>query len=263
MKRTDSLEIRCLDDAKEISLVAAEEFLQSYLAAREAGSRFRVALSGGSTPRLLHKVLCAAPYPDKITWREIDFFFGDERTVAPSHKDSNYRMAYDTLFGELEVDRAQIHRMRAEETELDAAARSYEGGLAATFGVSGCESGGPTPHFDLILLGIGSDGHTASLFPGTSALGEDERWVVANCVPQLDCSRMTFTYPLINAAKKVVFMISGEGKRSALEGILEGAEADTPYPARRISPSNGELLFLIDRAAGAGLTLDPPNPGGN
>jgi 6-phosphogluconolactonase len=248
--------VRRFEDSHGVCRGAAEEFLESQQRARHAGHRFRVALAGGSTPRHLHQLLCSSPYAEEIAWNEIDFFFGDERTVAADHPDSNYRMARETLFVELEIPPNQIHRMPADAADLDAAAKSYEAVIADVFGVPGPEPGGNPPRFDLILLGIGSDGHTASLFPDTSALDETVRWVVKNRIPKLDTSRMTFTYPLINAAQKILFLISGEEKALALKWILEGDGGDSPCPARRIAPSLGQLIFLVDREAAGQLTPD-------
>jgi 6-phosphogluconolactonase len=218
----------------------------------EARGVFRVALSGGSTPCRLNRVLTADPYPEKIAWDRIEFYFGDERTVHPDHSDSNYRMARDTLLRELEIDPAKIHRMHAEQRNLAGAARSYEEEIASNFGI---EATGPPPRFDLVLLGMGADGHTASLFPETTALLETERWVVGNEVPKLSSSRMTFTFPLINAAERVMFLIPGESKAAALAEILEGPSNLSRLPAQGIKPENGSLLFLIDDASGR--LLDP------
>jgi len=267
LSRSGSRELRCFDDPQAVCRAAADEFLEAQRTARDAGSRFRIALSGGSTPRLLHDLLRRPPYAEEITWEEIDFFFGDERSVAPRHSDSNYRMARDTLFDELKIRDDQIHRMQADRSDLDAAARAYEGEIADTFGSRGREAGAQPPRFDLIFLGIGADGHTASLFPGTSALTEEHRWVVGNPVPQLGCERMTFTYPLINAGSRVMFLITGDGKGPALKGILEGSPIDSPYPAQGVAPIEGRLLYLVDCAAAGELSartlesLPPVEPG--
>ncbi len=259
-------EVRCLDDPRAVCLAAADEFQQAHRDAVTARGRFRVALSGGSTPHRLHGLLRMSPYAEKIGWQEIDFFFGDERCVAPTHPDSNFRMAQETLFAEQQIDECQIHRMPAEQQDLDAAARAYEAELSEVFGLPERERSPTPPRFDLILLGMGPDGHTASLFPETEALGETQRWVVGNLVPQLDCSRMTFTYPLINAAATVIFLITGAGKAEPLREVLEGNQL-TPvssYPARGVAPRDGKLLFLIDREAARDLapeTLSPKNAG--
>lgn len=253
MNRPPGYSVKCLDDPQALCTAAADEFVCAYASAIEARSVFRVALSGGSTPCRLHRILTESPYREKISWDRVRFYFGDERTVHPEHSESNFRMAKDTLLTELGVEDSQVRRMCAEQVDLDRAARYYEEEIAADFD---CPVDGPPPRFDLILLGMGSDGHTASLFPDTSALHETERWVVANEVPQLGCSRMTFSYRLINAARRVVFMIPGEPKADALQAVLEGPENWSRYPSQGVRPDPGSLLFLIDRAAGERLTSE-------
>jgi 6-phosphogluconolactonase len=251
-------ELRCLDDAEALCSAAADEFIRCGNRAIEARGSFRVALSGGSTPRRLYSLLCTLPQRDQLAWPAVEFYFGDERAVAPEHSDSNYRMARENLFEPLEIDASQIYRMPAEQPNLEAAAADYEQLIANRFGVSG---EGSLPRFDLILLGMGTDGHTASLFPGTDALQESSRWVVSNQVPQLDTSRMTFTYPLINAADRVLLLVAGREKAEVLARVLEGPENEAALPAQGVRPDPGSLLVLIDREAGE--TLNPsllPNP---
>jgi 6-phosphogluconolactonase len=186
-------EVQCLDDAQALSEAAADEFATASCRAIEARGVFRIALAGGSTPCRLHRILTEAPYRENIPWDRIEFFFGDERTVPPDHSDSNYRMARDTLLTELDIAPERVHRMQAEHRDLTGAARGYQEEIASAFDVT---RDGPPPPFDLILLGMGEDGHTASLFPETEALLERERWVVGNEVPKLGVQRMTFkTYP--------------------------------------------------------------------
>ena len=240
-------EVRCLDDAQAVCEAAADEFATASCRAIEARGVFRIALSGGSTPYRLHRILTEAPYRENMNWDRIEFFFGDERTVHPDHTDSNYRMARDTLLTELDIAPERVHRMHAERRDLTGAARSYEEEIASTFDAT--RDGAP-PRFDLILLGMGADGHTASLFPETEALLERERWVVGNEVPKLGVQRMTFTYPLINAAERVVFLVPGESKAPALAAILDGPPDVSRLPSQGVAPSDGKLLFLIDQAAG-------------
>lgn len=243
-------EVRCLDDPQALCEAAADEIAAASARAIDARGVFRIALSGGSTPCRLHRTLTSDPYREKIAWDRIEFYFGDERTVHPDHSDSNYRMARDTLLTELDIDPTKIHRMHAEQRNLEAAARNYEEEMASDFSIP---TMGPPPRFDLILLGMGADGHTASLFPDTTALLETERWVVGNEVPKLGCSRMTFTFPLINAAEQVIFLISGESKAPALVEILEGPLDVSRLPSQGINPVNGSLLILIDEASGRQL----------
>lgn len=247
MTRDPKREVRCLDDAEALCAAAADAFVRAGRRAIEARGKFRVALSGGSTPKRLHGLLTRSPYREQVAWERVEFYFGDERAVAPEHLDSNYRMARESLFNPLEIDASRVHRMHAERRDLDAAARAYEALIAEDFGVA---VGSPPPRFDLIMLGMGTDGHTASLFPNTRALRERDRWVVNNDVPQLSASRMTLSYPLINRAERVVFLISGRDKAEALARVLEGPEDLSNYPAQGVRPDPGSLLLLIDRAAG-------------
>ena len=200
--------------------------------------RFAVALAGGSTPKALYDLL-ATGYQDALDWSKVHVFFGDERAVPSDHKDSNYRMARETLLEHIRV--GSVHRIQCE-LPPDEAASAYEEELREFFGAE------ELPRFDLILLGIGGDGHTASLFPETSALEVRDRWLVANPVLKLDTIRITLTVPVINAARSVVFLVAGEDKAGALKEILEGDADPREYPARLIQPP-GEPDWMLDRAA--------------
>ena len=195
-----------------------------------------MALAGGSTPKALYELL-ATEYRDTLDWKGVHTFFGDERTVPPDHEDSNYRMAQHTLLSRVPV--GSVHRMRGELDPREAATL-YEEELEEFFG-------GP-PRFDLVLLGIGEDGHTASLFPGTRALDVTDRVVVENSVEKLDTIRLTLTVPAINAAKKVNFLAAGEGKAGALEEVIKGDANPHVYPAKLIRPEDG-ATWMVDRAA--------------
>jgi 6-phosphogluconolactonase len=184
--------------------------------------------------------LLARDYPAELDWSKVHVFFGDERTVPPEHEDSNYRMAYEALLSRVPV--GSVHRMRGELPPAEAAA-SYEEELRECFGPD------EPPSFDLILLGLGEDGHTASLFPETSALDVTDRWVVANPVLKLETTRLTLTIPAINAAKAVTFLVAGEGKAEALKEILEGDADPRAYPAKFVRPERGDLTWMVDRAA--------------
>jgi len=248
-------QVRRHADADAVCRAAAETFCAAFEERKAAGrERFRVALSGGSTPRRFHALLAAPPYRDRVDWRDVDFFWGDERALAPEHPDSNYRMARESLLDPLSIDPRQVHRMPAEAADLDAAAHAYQAEIAETFGA---DPAGPPPRFDLLLQGMGSDGHTASLFPGSTALSERRLWVVANEVASQDAvgtaRRMTFTYPLINAAARVVFLVSGAGKARALAGVLEGPRDPERLPSQAVTPANGVLLWLVDEAAAGEL----------
>jgi 6-phosphogluconolactonase len=228
--------VRVYEDAQELAAAAAEAFVERAQQAIGRSGRFAVALAGGSTPKLTYEVL-AAEHGGALDWGGVHVFFGDERTVSPDHEDSNYRMAREALLDHVPV--GSIFRMRGEMDPTEAAA-SYEEELRGFFGEE--------PRFDLILCGLGEDGHTLSLFPKTPALDVTDRWVVDNPVPKLDATRLTLTVPAANAAHSVDFLVSGEGKAEALREILEGDPDPHLYPAKLIAPAGGPN-WLVDRAA--------------
>lgn len=237
-----------LDDLTAVATRAAELFVRRAHEARPAG-RFTVALSGGSTPKAFHQLLAAPPYRDKVQWSQVQFYWGDDRTVAPDDPESNFRMARETLLDRLSIREAQMHRIH---TELDstAAAALYEDELRQDFQLSQ----GQLPRFDLIYLGMGPDGHTASLFPHTAALGITDRLVTANYVPQLSTTRITLTYPVLNNAATIAFLVAGPDKADALAAVLEGPRDPETYPSQRIAPVEGDFYWMVDRAAAAKLT---------
>jgi 6-phosphogluconolactonase len=215
--------------------------------------RISVALSGGSTPALLYEHL-AKDYTTEIPWGRLDLFFGDERAVPPDHPDSNYRLALTSLLSRVPEPAPKVHRMPAEEKDLEAASRRYEEEIRGAVPPGALQ----VPAFDLIWLGIGDDGHTASLFPGSAALDEKERLVVPSFVPSMGKHRMTFTFPLINGARKVQFLVFGKKKAPIVREILgqrgkEERPAPSPYPAARLSPRHGTLEWLLDREAARGI----------
>ena len=207
---------------------------------------FYVALAGGSTPRELYQILTARGFRQQIDWGNTEFFFGDERMVPPEDNDSNFRMVREALFEKIAMPDSQIHRMHAEQDDLEGSAADYQNLIADRFDV---DATGLPPSFDLILLGMGADGHTASLFPFTTALGEEQKWVVANDVPQLGTRRMTMTFPIINAARAIAFLICGEAKTKPLFEVLCGADNPDLLPAQRIVPQDGTLTYFVDRLA--------------
>ena len=227
---------------QELAEAAARDFAAKAEAAIAERGSFTVALAGGSTPKATYEIL-ARDYAGELDWSKVHVFFGDERTVLPDHEDSNYLMAQRTLLSHVPV--GSVHRMRGELPPAEAAA-AYEQELQEFFGPDS------VPAFDLILLAIGEDGHTASLFPETSALDVTDRWVVANPVLKLETTRLILTIPVINAAKAVTFLVAGEGKAEALKQILEGDADPRAYPAKFIRPECGDLTWMVDRAA-AGL----------
>ena len=221
---------------RELARAAAETFVEEAAESIQEKGSFAVVLAGGSTPKALYELL-AAEYRDIVDWKKVHPFFGDERTVPPDHEGSNYRMAQHALLSRVPI--GSVHRMRGE-LEPREAATLYEEELETFFGGA--------PRFDLVLLGIGEDGHTASLFPGTPALNVAERWTVENPVYKLDSVRLTLTVPVLNAAKKIIFLVAGEGKAWALKEILGGNANPHEYPAKLIRPK-GRTIWMVDRAA--------------
>ncbi len=238
-------EIRILKTAAELFETAAAIFTSQAAEAVRSHGRFAVALSGGSTPKTLYSLLATK---SGIPWDKVCFFWGDERHVPPDDPDSNYRMANEALLSKIQVSPENIFRIHAEEKDAAAAALQYEQVIKDFFQLSPVQF----PRFDLILLGTGPDGHTASLFPGTAALHETQRLVVANWVPKFNTDRLTFTFPVLNAAACVTFLASGPDKAPILHEILENSAAD--LPSQKVRPNNGKLIWLIDEAAAGNLT---------
>jgi 6-phosphogluconolactonase len=239
-------EARVFPDAAALMRAGAAEFLRAAEAAVAARGRFTVALAGGSTPRGLYALLAAeaASTGRKIPWRLIHFFFGDERAVLPDHPESNFRMAYEALLSHVKVPRANVHRIAAELPAWSAA-EAYEATLRRFFKLERNQR----PRFDLVLLGMGNDGHTASLFPGTDALLERRRLVTVCHVPRPGVDRVTLTLPVLNHAREVVFLVSGADKAARVREVLCEPPAGEPLPAQRVRPSLGRLLWLLDEAA--------------
>ena len=227
---------------EELAEAAAREFAARAEEAIEERGRFAAVLAGGSTPKATYRIL-ARDYADGIDWSKVHVFFGDERTVPPDHEDSNYRMAREALLDNVPV--GSVHRMQGE-LPPDEAAEAYEAELRDFFGPE------ELPRFDLILLGIGGDGHTASLFPETSALEVHDRLVVANPVLKLETTRITLTVPVINAARAVYFLVAGEDKAGALKQILEADPDPREYPASLIQPQGGPK-WMLDQSAASDL----------
>lgn len=233
------IEFIVLPDLKAISQAAAERV--ATLA--QTRDPFTVALSGGSTPRRLYEVLAAPPFRERVPWGRVHVFWGDERCVPPDHSDSNYRLAREALLDKIPILAENVHRIWGEMPP-DQAAAAYQTELEAVVGVNG--------RLDLILLGMGADGHTASLFPGTEALEERERAVVAVYVERLQAWRVTLTLPVINAARQVLFLVTGAAKAEIVQAVLEGPEGR--FPAQQIRPTAGQLTWLVDVAAASRLT---------
>lgn len=230
------------DTPEELAAEAARGFVELGEAAVAERGFFAVVLAGGSTPEATYEAL-ARDYADRPFWRNTHVFFGDERTVPPEDEDSNYRMAREALLDHVQV--ASVYRMKGDLTP-EMAAAEYERDLQGFFG------GVETPVFDLIQLGIGGDGHTASLFPRTPALDVRDRWVATNPVEKLDTDRLTLTVPVLNAARAVWFLVAGEGKAEAVAEVLEGDADPYEYPSKLVRPEGGPV-WMLDRAAASGL----------
>jgi len=241
-------EIRIADDPVSLAEIAAHEVVNVARAAVAARGRFAVALAGGSTPRATYRRLAQPPLATQMPWDRTLVFFGDERGVPPTHADSNYGMAHSALLAHVPIQPERVFRIRGEDPDPDAVAADYARVLAEALGVRR----GETPRLDLVLLGLGIDGHTASLFPGSPVLKETFRTVAAvhaaaASVPQ----RFTLTYPVLNAAACVIYIVSGAEKAKVVKAAL--ADSTTTVPAAMVRPSDGRLLWVLDRAAAAAL----------
>jgi 6-phosphogluconolactonase len=239
-------------DAESLAQAGAEHFVTLAKAAIAAHGRFAVALSGGSTPRGLYARLASDEFSSQMDWPRVHLFWGDERCVPPDHPDSNYLLARETLIDHLPIPAENVHRIRGE-LEPEEAASDYEHTLRTFFAPPADENEKPIPRFDLILLGMGTDGHTASLFPGSAALHERRRWVVAYYVDKLHAWRITVTPIVINAAIYVTFLVSGASKAERLQQVLTGPYEPDLLPAQIVKPDDGHLLWLVDAQAAAML----------
>jgi 6-phosphogluconolactonase len=242
-------ELRIFADPTEMAEAGAELLVHLAREAQTAGRPFSVALSGGSTPRTMLALLASDAFRDRIDWDAIELFWSDERAVPPDDPQSNYGMAKAALLDHVPVPPTRIHRMPAEQTPLVTVADAYAAEIRRTLGVGRAR----TPQLDLVMLGMGPDGHTASLLPETSALEDRHRLVAANRVPKLNADRLTFTPKLINAAAHVLLLVAGEDKAAALHEVLEGERRPLLYPAQLVAPESGSLYWFVDRAAAVGL----------
>jgi 6-phosphogluconolactonase len=242
-------------DAETLARRAAQYFVEMTGEAVAGRGRARIAISGGSTPKATFKLLAdaAEPWRQHMPWDKLDLYWVDERCVPPDDPESNYRMTREALLDHVPLGPGQIHRMEGE-LEPEAAAARYESMLRDTFRLEGAES----PRFDLIALGMGPDGHTASLFPHTAAIHEMSRLVTANHVPQKDTWRITLTWPVIDRASSVFFLIAGADKAEILHEVLTGPHDPERLPSQLIWPSSGILTLFLDKAAAA---LLPPTDG--
>lgn len=241
-------EIIICRDVDELNRDAAAQFIASANAAIARSGRFAVALSGGSTPKALYALLASSSYRDRIDWSRAHLFWGDERCVPPDHPESNFRMVREALLSKIQIPGENIHRM-AGEKEPNEAAADYESELRNFFALGP----GHLPRFDLILLGLGEDGHTASLFPNSAVLNEREHLVAASYVEKFQAHRLTLTLPVINAAAQVIFLVAGQSKSAIIKEILGSDSRLCSYPAAKVSPTDGQLKWLIAAEAAAGL----------
>lgn len=244
-------------DQATLAKAAAAELRRRAAEAISSRGRFTVALAGGSTPRALFLELAdghARGARPRLDDPRIHWFWSDERAVAPDHPESNFGLAWNAIFEAVRPPTACVHRIEAEADDLEQSARAYEATIERVL-----ESNGMRPVFDVIWLGLGSDGHVASLFPESPAVFEARRHVVVTQHPQTGAARFTFTLPLINAARAVIFLVAGEGKRPVLARLLAPEIAGEPLPANLVQPENGDLLCFVDaEAAGAPPDRDGP-----
>ena len=241
--------IELFTDADELASGAAQRIVDHSRKAISTSGRFTIGLSGGSTPKRLYKLLADENqiYRDQMSWDRIHFFWTDERHVPPDDSDSNYRMVNEAMLSHLPVPASNIHRMLAEKINAQGVADDYEAELTEFFDFEPDD----VPRIDLVLLGMGADGHTASLFPGSTVLQEKDRLVVAPWVEKLKVNRLTMTLPVLNNADAVLFLVSGSDKAEMLTEVLEGP--DSRYPAQLIKPVDGQLTWLVDKDAGVRL----------
>ncbi|MFN7952181.1 MAG: 6-phosphogluconolactonase [bacterium] len=244
-------------DAAALAERAAREVLADARAAIDARGQFTWVLSGGSTPRRLYARLAAPPFREQMPWDHTHVFWGDERHVPPAHPESDYGMAFEALLSKVPIPEAQVHRIEAELADAAEAARRYEATVRAAFQALG-QPLDPVPSFDLVLLGLGADGHTASLFPGSAAIQETRSWVAAPYVEKFRTHRITLTPTLFNAARHVVFLVSGSDKADAVHTTQRGRTDPRWHPAQAIRPSHGRLTWLVDAGAAARLATSEP-----
>ncbi len=245
-------EILKAENPAAVAILAAEKFLSIGNSAIRTRGLFVVSLAGGSTPRSLYSLLATASFNSQINWAKVYFFLGDERVVESNSDESNFHMVNENLFEPLNIPAVQVFRWKTELENPEIIAEQYEQSMRSFFENTLSQKREETaafPRFDLFLLGIGEDGHTASLFPHTNALIEKKRLAIANPVEKFDAVRLTMTFPVINRSSNVVFLVTGREKAPALKNVLEGDYCPEELPAQFVKPVNGELLWLIDDAA--------------
>ena len=241
-------DVKVFSNLEEMSWAAACAFEDLARLKLIDGKTFYAALSGGLTPRLMYQILAGRALLGRIEWQNVQLFQVDERCVPPDHPDSNYRMIREALLDNADIPPENFHRMHAEEPDLEQVARNYADELAVALE----PQNGLRPRLDIVFLGMGPDGHTASLFPGTEALEEQNAWVRPNLVERLGMRRLTMTLPLLNAAAHVIFLVAGADKAETLRKVLEGPPGG--LPAQKIQPVDGSLSWFLDEAAARKLS---------
>lgn len=237
------MDLTIYPDIDTLSQHAAQYIVDIAIESIADRGRFIIALSGGNTPRKTYGLLGSEPYRSQIDWELVHIFWSDERCVSPDSPDSNYLMAHEALLSKISTPGLQVHRMPADMPDRDAASREYTDEMRRMFGTE------DIPDFDLIQLGMGPEGHTASLFPHQASLHETQRLVMPVTVPKPPPDRLTFTPPLLNAARNVLFLVTGEDKADALKAVLEGEYQPDEYPAQIVLPPNGEVEWMVDSEA--------------
>ena len=230
------------ETAEQLALAAAERFVEFSNELQDMTERFSVALAGGNTPRRIYELLATEPFKNRVKWSQAHLFFGDERCVPPEHPDSNYAMAYEALISRVPIPAKNVHRIPGESNPNEGALQ-YENELRAFF------AGLAWPRFDLVLLGMGEDGHTASLFPDSAALKEMSRWVVATRNEQSAQNRVTLTVPVFNHAARIIFLVTGKKKAQRLKEVLRPQPGSEQLPVQAITPIKGMLEWLVDAEA--------------
>lgn len=240
--------VQIFPDPEHLAQAAAEQFVHIAETAIHARGVFTVALSGGTTPQMLFRLLASDPYIHKVDWSNTQIFWGDERCVPPDNEESNYFKAKETLLDHIQIPEGNIHRILAELSP-EQAAEDYEENLLKFFSALQDETERTQAQFDLVLLGMGDDGHTASLFPGTPAIHEVTHWVAAQYIDKLAAWRITLTPAILNRAANIIFLVAGPAKGYALQKVLYGPYQPDRYPAQIIAPQQGSLLWMVDEPA--------------
>jgi 6-phosphogluconolactonase len=244
-------EVQILPDGAAIASRAAEKIIEAASIAVKQKGAFTISLAGGSTPKTLYGLLATDPvFKSQMPWDKTQFFFGDERHVPPDHSESNYRMANESMLSKVSLRPEQVHRVKGEVPDAEKAALEYEQTLSSHFKLAP----GQLPRFDVVLLGMGDEGHTLSLFPGTKALHDNGRLVMSNWIGKLYTERVTITAPVANNSGLAMFMVTKADKALALKGVLEGPYEPEQLPSQLIQPKNGKLLWLVDTTAGSKLS---------